>query len=541
VALRVSFHEKTAMTPHTLQRASALSREIQRSGPTPELCAELGELLERQEHYPGAAACYRQALETDPNNPNLAFRLANLLVRTGFYEEAAGRYRQVVRLEPQFPEAWFNLGVVDAMTGQTARALDCYRRAIALRPDYAEAHNNEAILLHALGRRDEARAAYSRSIKHSPRYGQARYNRALLDQEEDRLAEAAQGYRSLLAIEPGHAAAHNNLGNILLALNDAEAARESYQKAIDAEPQHAEAQWNRSFADLLLGDFARGWAGYEWRLRQPESRPRHLHLPRWQGEPLEGRHLLLWAEQGMGDTLQVIRLARRLMALGGRVTLECQRPLLPLLHSVSGIDAVIRMGEPPPVADLQLPVMSLPYTLGLTLNALPGPIPYLAAPSGRIEYWRERLRRPGDLRPTIGLAWAGNPGHRNDHRRSIPAELLTPLTALPLRWIAIQPDAADAPGVERFGNELADFGETAGLIENLDLVVTVDTSVAHLAGALACPVWTLLPYAPDFRWMLGRDDSPWYPTMRLFRQERRDDWAGVIAQVRSELASRFIP
>ena len=511
--------------------ASFIGQALRIRGPVADWYVHLGRILEQDHNLPGAAACYRQALDTDDRDAQTAFRLGNLLTQCGQLDEAAIRYRHAVQQKPEFPEAWFNLGVVSAMQGRVAEAMTGYRRAIAIQPDYSEAQNNLGILLHAHGRWREAGDAYEHALRVQPGYVAARYNLAVLRQREDRLTEAEAEYRRVIHSQPSHVEAHNNLGNALLAMNRAKEARTQYRRALSLEATHAEANWNLGVVDLLLGNFADGWRGYENRLQQRSSVRRYEGHPMWDGQPLDGRRLLIWAEQGLGDTIQFVRLLRQ--CRGGEVILQCQRPLASLLRTVEGIDRIAILGESVPEFDVHLPVMSLPRVLGLDLPMLPGTIPYIRADREKVLRWRERLAAYDS--PHTGIAWSGNPGHANDRNRSLDPRLLVPLFDTAGTFFTVQPDAVAPDRVVSLAGHLTDFGETAALMEALDLVIGVDTSVIHLAGAMNRPAWTLLPFAPDWRWMLDRDDSPWYPSMRLFRQSCAGDWEGAIARVKSEL------
>jgi Flp pilus assembly protein TadD len=444
--------------------------------------------------------------------------MGTLLVRCGEYEEAIERFRQAVRTKPDFVDAWFNLGVVSSMASRVGDAVSAYRRAIELNPQAAKAHNNLAILFQANGRLEEAAAGYETALRHEPDYVEARYNLGLLRQQQGRHIDAIDAYQRVLKTAPQHVEAFNNLGNTLLALNRPMEAREAYRNALAVDAANTESIWNLGFVDLLLGNFEEGWRNYEWRFKQSQKSRRFSEQPRWQGEPL--------------DTIQMIRFAGSIQKAGGKVVLECPPVLMKLLEPVVGIDEVIPRGQDA-AFDVHLPLMSLPHVLGVNEAALPGSISYLSANPERAGVWRTRLENYA--RPRVGLVWSGNPNHANDRNRSMDPALLHPLLAEGGSFFTLQPDAVALDGMIPLGEMLTDFAETAAAISAMDLVISVDTSVAHLAGALGRPVWTLLPYAPDWRWMLDRTDSPWYPSMRLFRQETRGDWAGVVSRVIEEL------
>jgi hypothetical protein len=336
-----------------------------------------------------------------------------------------------------------------------------------------------------------------------------------------------------------------NKGNVLADQHKFDAALSSYADAAATEAMRAEAVWCQSLARLRLGQFARGWREFEWRWQQRSWAPQRRNFIErlWLGrEPLAGRTILLHAEQGFGDTLQFVRYAKRVAALGPTVLLEVQSQLKSLLSGVDGVAQIFARGEPLPDFDLHCPLMSLPLAFGTTLDSIPAEVPYLRAPADRFARWRDRLGEKRSRR--VGITWAGSALHKNNHQRSIALDRFALLLAAPdIEFVNLQKETTEADAsalrgranVVQIGDELTDFADTAAVISLLDLVVTADTSVAHLAGALGRPVWVLLPFAPDFRWLLNREDSPWYPTARLFRQPRLGDWESVIARVRDDL------
>ena len=510
--------------------AALIGRAIQIAGPSADWCVHLSTILEHLNNLPGATAALRQALEVKPADADIAFRLANLLTRCGHLEEAAERYRRAVELRPAFAESWFNLGVVLSMRNENGEAAHAYAKAIEYKDDYAEAHNNLGILLHADGYLELASECYEKAVEIRPAYLDARYNLGLSHQHQGRIEQAEEVYRQVIAQNSDHDDAHNNLGNVLLAQRRIDEARLSYRRSISISPDKAEAHWNLGVAELLAGNFRDGWREYEWRLR--ESR-RYTSIPVWAGEPLPGRRILVWAEQGLGDSIQMIRFARQLAEAGAHVVVECQRPLERLFENLPGVGEVVVRGAKIPPVDCQIAMMSLPGALAIDAAALPGPMPYVTADRSLARQWRNRLS--DYAAPRIGLAWAGNSHHANDRNRSIDPAMFSRLavqqTAMGMSFFTVQPDAQAPEGVYSLGEHIECFADTAALMSELDLIITVDTAVAHLAGAMDRPVWTLLPYVPDWRWMLEGDGSPWYPSMRLFRQRSRGDWADVFERL----------
>ncbi|MBV8654350.1 MAG: glycosyltransferase family protein, partial [Alphaproteobacteria bacterium] len=464
--------------------------------------------------------------------------------------EAIAHYEAAIALRPDFVEAHANRGVSLQAVGQPVEAIVCYERALTLRPDHPGALNNLGIALQSLGHAEEAKACFQRILAVHPEDTEARYNLGVALHVLDRPEEAVACYAAVIASRPDFAEAHHNLGAAFRALNRPAEALAAYAAALALAPDYAEAHWNDGLMRLATGDFETGWRKYEWRWRTERLGLTERHLPRrrWSGaEDLSGKTILLHAEQGLGDTLQFVRYAPLLAQRGARVVLEVLAPLQSLLAALPGI-SVLRQGAQLPAFDYHCPLLSLPLACGTTLASLAAETPYLAPPADRIALWRPRIE--SGPAPRIGIVWAGHPTHENDRNRSIPFALLRPLlgdteSAGP-RFFALQKEPRESdkatlsavPGLTLLGDRLADFADTAAAISLLDLVITVDTAVAHLAGALGKAVWILLPFAADWRWMLGRADSPWYPSARLFRQKAIGDWDSVVGDVRDAL-SRF--
>jgi tetratricopeptide (TPR) repeat protein len=335
----------------------------------------------------------------------------------------------------------------------------------------------------------------------------------------------------------------NDLGTALRDLGRLDDAEAAYRRAIASKPEVGSSHWNLALLLLLRGRMEQGWKEYEWRRAVKESGWQRLGehhpslaQPRWDGSAAAGKRLYIYSEQGFGDTIQFVRYLPMVQRTGARIILGCQTALVQLLQHLEGVEQCLPFSQPPPPFDAHCPLMSLPLVFGTTLQTIPADVPYLKADAGKLEKWKERLG--GGTERKIGLAWAGR--RVPDPRRSIPSSQLAWLSdAANVRWISLQKDRADGPppgmAINDWTAELADFSETAALIGNLDLVITIDTAVAHLAGAMGKPVWMLLPFNPNWRWMLDRSDSPWYPTMRLFRQEKRGDWNGPVERILQEL------
>ena len=539
---------------------------------------DLGNMLEALGRYDEAIERYRRALALEPGLAVAHTNLGHALQALGRPEEAIAHHRQALALKPDLADAHNNLGVALQAQGQpqqavahferalaieprfaeahsnlanALRALDRneaaiahYERAVALRPGYADAHYNLGNALQALGRHDEAVAAYERALAARPDYAEALNNLGNALFALNRPEEAAGRFEAALAARPDYAEALNNLGNTLQALNRHEAAIPCHARARELQPERAAAAWNEALARLATGDFAEGWRQYEarWDAEGTGQRRRDLGAPQWRGEALQGRTILLHAEQGLGDTLHFARYVPLVAARGARVVLEAQRPLVPLLAGLPGVAEIVAQGETLPDFDLHSPLLSLPLAFGTRVETIPAEIPYLAAPPERLQRWRAALAP--HRRPRIGFAWAGNPANIFDRRRTMPLKHLVPLLATEgASFFSLQKDMrpGDAEmlqgleGVTALGAELADFADTAAVASELDLIVTICTSLAHLAGGLGRPTWVMLNYSADFRWFRERSDSPWYPTARLFRQSASGDWDGVVARVRAAL------
>ncbi len=444
--------------------------------------------------------------------------------------------------------------LVHYQAGRREAALACCRTAIELCPDYAEAHNICAVMLIATGRRDESLAEFDEAIRLNPEYVEAHCNRGNALWAVDRLDDAEAAFRKALELQPNHVMSVNNLGTVLHERGRFQEAVECSRRAIALKPEFAEAHLNLATRLLLQGQFEEGWRQYEWRHRVAgfTRDPRRFDQPRWDGSPAPRpgiSTLLLYKEQGYGDTIQWIRHVPGAIERGWRVVLECEPSMARWLQQSGGLGATIISrgpgGGPVPIPfDVQLPLASLPLTLGEIDPRQPvRPVgAYLTADADLRTSWRTRLASAGG-KLKIGLVWAGSPGHGNDRNRSIALSRLGPLAQAPCIFVNLQMgppgrQAATPPPGMRILNwtaDIGDFADSAALVMELDLIITVDTAMAHMAGALGKPVWVLLPFVPDFRWMLDREDSPLYPSMRLFRQKTRGDWDEVIQRVRVAL------
>jgi tetratricopeptide (TPR) repeat protein len=470
----------------------------------------LGKIHEEKEEIKEAEHCYRKALEVRPDLAEAYIQLGLLGLQQGSLDDAVYHFEKAVNVKPDSPEYYCNLGNAYQQKKNLERAADCYRKAIQIRSDYCQAHNNLGLILHHQGRLEEALNQFN-------------------------LAMGMNSDLPELLV---------NIGNIKKDFGEISEGIKYLEKALAMNPEFPEAHWNFSLVLLTGGYLEQGWREYEWRWKLKGNPLRQdIQRPLWKGEDLKGKRILLFPEQGFGDTIQFCRFVPMVIQRNGRVILECQPELKSLLSSLEGIGEFILYREQPPDYDVQCSLLSLPLVFHTSLSSIPQTVPYLHPDPGLVKKWRMILSKE-EMKKKIGLIWAGRPEHVNDRNRSLMLKNLAPLFLIPgIQWFSLQKGEAGSQIKELSlesdlwdcARALTDFSETAALIQNLDLVISVDTAVAHLAGALGKPVWTLLHYSPDWRWMLKREDSPWYPTMRLFRQSAYGDWGGVIEKVGREL------
>src|SRR6185312_12915730 len=498
---------------------------------------------------PEAEQAYRQILAAAPTHADSRHMLGVLALQAGHPEGALAEIDQAISLRPA--AAMFHVNRANALlaTNRPDDAIAASRQALHYKRNAAEAMQTLGRALSDLGRADEAVTAYQGGLQMNPLLRDLHNDLGLALHDASRPEEAAGAFAEALRRTPGDPLTMGNLAGALKDIGRLTDAEQTYRDILRADPDNATAHFNLGVLLLLAGRFAEGWREWEWRFRADPAITRSFPPPAWQGEPLAGRTLLIYGEQGLGDMIQFSRflpLVADLAGHGGKVVLEIHRPLARLLAQLPGPASVTPIGEPLPRFDLHCPLMSLPRLLGIDREAdIPATVPYLRADSALVAPWQEKLLPFKGLR--VGLVWSGGPDRvRLDRRRSIPVELLAGLAAVPgITLVSLQKGAAAShwPGTALDGamhdwtDMLGDFADTAALVECLDLVISVDTAVVHLAGALGKPVWLLNRADTCWRWMLGRDDSPWYPTLRQFRQERAGAWEPVIARMTEALAS----
>ncbi len=461
-------------------------------------------------------------------------------LQSGRLDRAKDLFLQILAGDSRHAPSLFGLGVIAQQSGDIEIAERMFRRAIALDAENPEYNFQLGAVLQTRGRYDEALSVFRHVLRSDSQHLLAGFRVGNVLQLKGELDEAIEAYNRILALKADSHGAHFNIGNVLRLQGRLREAREQYELALALQPGDADALWNLSHLDLLEGDYNAGWPRYEIRHRRPTPGLRAFVEPQWKGEPLNGSRILLHAEQGLGDTLQFLRYVPMVAAAGGQVLLDVPETIRRLAAEIPGVFAVTATGEPIPPFEWQCPLMSLPLAFGTTVGSIAANVPYLRVPE-------DALRSAGKLvwpRPgmRVGLVWGATTRHFEDSDRSIPLGELEPVLGIKgVHFFSLQagPQAGQleemqAP-VTDLRENILDFADTAALVTNLDLVISVDTSVAHVSGALGKPTWILLPFASDWRWLIHREDSPWYPTVRLFRQARPRDWGSVIDRVRGEL------
>jgi len=514
----------------------------------------LGVLLLQQGHIDAGVGLLQEALKIDGKQAALHSNLAYAYNARQRHQEALASADRALALQADFIDALNNRGNALAGLGLAQQALLSFERVLALRDDFAPAWNNRACALRDLGRALDALASCDRAIAIDPNYAEAWSNRGNALSDLNRASEAQVCYQRALELAPDNAETWSNFGLTLVDLNQHIEALASYDRALTLQPDSAEAHWNKALCLLQLGRLAEGWREYEWRWQRHRIRPsqRQFDQPLWQGDfSLVGKTILLHAEQGLGDTLQFCRYAQTVARMGAIVVLEVQPELMRLLQGLAGVTYLIEQGAPLPEFDCHCPLLSVPLACATELDSIPAEMPYLQADPAAVEIWAARVAahtRPGALK--VGLVWAGGQRahvaelRKNDARRSMSLGQFRPLLELDhVQCFSLQ-KGPPAQQLEAYNSglaperrivdltaEIADFADTAAYITQLDLVVSVDTSTAHLAGALGRPVWILNRFDTCWRWMLEREDTPWYPSARLFRQPALGDWDSVLARL----------
>jgi tetratricopeptide (TPR) repeat protein len=536
-----------------------------------------GDALRDLRRFVDALDAYGRALSVVPNSAEVLLMQGMTLADLGRLDAALSSLNEAIAGKPDYVDAIYNSAVLLERLGRNDDALLRCDRVLALNARHAAALANKGNVLHSLERYEESLASYDASLEIAPasietwcnrtqtlvelrklpealescdravalddQYKPAWFYRGRVLQRLHRYEEAIASLDRVLTLDAEHRPARFQRGNALRSLMRHDEALVEYDRVLEVDPNNIMTHFTRAFVYLQAGDFERGWPEYEWRWKEEQvgTFKKHFAQPLWLGEEsIRDKTILLHAEQGLGDTLQFCRYVKFVKARGARVVVEAQRALKSMLENVEGVDQVVSQGDPLPPFDVYCPLLSLPLVFRTNLESMPADVPYLRVDDERIAAWESRLGTK--TRPRIGIVWSGNPSHLDDHNRSIPLDEV--LLGLPdsVEWISVQKNVrADeqqllaASSVRDVSDAIGDFADTAALMHCLDCIVTVDTSVAHLAGALGRPVWIMLPYLPDWRWLLGRDDSPWYPSARLFRQTKAGEWRDVLERVSAAL------
>ncbi len=514
-----------------------IRRAIRNDGRQAVFHTNLAAVHEAQGRLDDAAASLESALSIKPDLYDAEHSLGKILLAQGRTDEAVGHFQRAVAAKPDLGEAHRSLGIIHQSRGEWGAALDCCQRAVACDAEDARAHFHVGLAHHHLGQPEAAMSAYQHAIRIQPQNVEAHCNLGTIFQVLGKPNEAVACYRRALAANPDDGGVLSSLGDALRQLGEGSEALQCFQRALQVQPDHPEAHYNLGLLHLSQGRLAEGWPEFAWRLRCAAIPKRSFGRPVWQGEPLAGRTLLVHAEQGLGDTLQMLRYVSRAGRCGGQVLLGVPDALVELVE-VSGFQNVLAAGGELPDFELEVPLLSLPGIFHTTLESLPGAIPYLSAEPERVRKWKDRLKGGSPFR--VGVHWQGNPRHVADHFRSIPLTVLARLAEVPgVEWINLQKGVERSQVEDRFGadsvtnlaHELTNFHETAAVMQHLNLVIACDSAPAHLAGALGVPVWIALSKIADWRWFVDRDDSPWYPSARLFRQRTLGDWDDVFARI----------
>jgi tetratricopeptide (TPR) repeat protein len=554
--------EPQEAAPYDQQAISIFLREgLEKAGACPEAELQfradeasalnrLGNALIYDGKYDCAMVCYQEALCLNPDFVEAHSNLGNALSALGRYEEAVTKCQQALRLRSDYARAHNNLGNAYQGLGKLDEAVVCYQRALDLEADIAEVRTNLGTALARLHKVDDAVVNFREALRLRPDYAAASFHLGVLFVGQSKWDDAVPVLRHAVRLQPKHPEAYYYLGWALYEQGKVAKAGSCFQQALRLRPDYADVHWAFAFNLLLRGDFEKGWTEYEWRWRLGAASLARFQRPVWDGSSLVGRTILLHAEQGFGDTLQFIRYAAVAKRYGGTVVVECQKPLLPLLRNCPGIDQLLAEGTELPAFDVHAPLLSLPLLLGTSLATIPADIPYLDPDAELQAKWQRELSGFSGFR--IGIVWQGSLGYRRDRQRSFPLLHFARLARIEgVTLVSLQrgPGAeqlnacTDSFRVMDLGSRLDEssgaFMDTAAVMKSLDLVITSDTAIAHLAGALGVPVWLAASFVPDWRWLLQREDSPWYPSMRLFRQSAPGDWDGVFERMAEALSKRL--
>ena len=508
----------------------------------------LGNALKELKRFNEALSSFDQAITIRPDYAEAYSNRGNILKDLKFFEQALDSYNRAIGIRPDYAEAYSNRGLALQALGRFDEALDSFDQAISIRPNFVEAHSNRGLALQALRRFDEALDSFNQAISIQSDSSEAYSNRGITLQSLNRLDDALTIYNQAIGIRPDYAEAYSNRGFAFQALNRLDDALTSYNQAIVIKPDYAEAHWNLSLCHLLAGNFNDGWQGYEWRWKRESftSPKRNFPQPLWLGtESIKDKTILLHAEQGLGDAIQFSRYVPLVAKLGAKIILEVHAPLLKLLMNIDRVEKVFSHDEALPDFDYQCPLMSLPLAFKTVSSKTFPPPQCIPRDNVKSLKWQTILGQKKN--PRVGIVWSGSTSHTNDHNRSLLlAELISYLPPN-IDYICLQKEVREIDRrlptqhleIKYFCDLLDDFTETAALCEAMDLVIGVDTSIVHLAATLGKPTWVLLPFSPDWRWLLNRDDSPWYESVKLYRQDKINQWESPLLKVKADLENIF--
>jgi tetratricopeptide (TPR) repeat protein len=517
----------------------------------PESYESLGTTLIEQDKLDEAVTCFQQAIALQPNYIEAYKKLGHVFLKQGNLDAAIDAYQQALNLDPNYVDANYidvynNMGIILYRQGHLEGAIACYQQVLNCNPNYTEAYINLGNVFARQNQLQSALDCYQRALVLNPNSADIYVNLGHIFDEQNQPEKALDCYQRAIALDPNSVDIYVNMGVVFEDQGQYEQAMACYTRALELCPDSALAHLNRALLLLRAGDFDHGFVEYEWRLQCPQQLEHYqshndLSKPVWDGSHLDGQTILIHSEQGLGDTIQFIRYASFVAQRGGRVVVECQEPLVRAIATVAGITQLVVKGNTLPEFDVHVPLMSLPRIFKTTQENIPASVPYLKTPESSIQ-----LKASLETKLKVGFVWAANSQHPSSRRRSCPLIHFVRLFNTPsTTFYSLQkgPQVAELTQlsskrlIQDLSNQLNDFADTAAVVEQLDLVITVDTSVAHLAGAMNKPVWVLLCYNSDWRWMLGREDSPWYPTMRLFRQQSPGDWVSLLKDVEKALHS----
>ena len=510
--------------------------------------ANRGNALQALKRYGEAVDSYKKAISLKPKDANVKFNLGETLIALTQYKEAAIYLQEVLLLNPKDMAAQQACGNALFELTRYEEALNCYNAIIKMQHSNIDALIGRGLTYIEVKEFESARADFFRAVQLNPKHTNAHLNLGMALRSLGRYEEAFTVNEIAIEQEKTYVQAYNNQALLLVDMKRFDEALDYYHKAIEIAPQHQETYWNKSLLHLLLGDYSQGWALYEsrWKSVFKDAYP-HFSQPMWLGnESLSGKTILIYAEQGLGDDIQFCRYVAEVEKLGAKVILDVHKPVVPLMASLKGDFTIIESKSDLPDFDYHCSMMSLPYAFKTQLETIPANTPYIYANENKVKDWQKKLGKK--TQPRVGLVWSGSIRHKNDYHRSLALELLMPLFSLPVEFHVLQAEIRpeDMSTLTEFDRlkthqaSLNDFSDTAALVENMDLVITVDTSVAHLAGAMGKDCWVLLPHSPDFRWLLDRSDSPWYPSITLFRQTECNQWQDIIETISRHLQEKLI-